>query len=384
MTGSVQNHTAVGRRAWVAAIGVIATVALLGPGAGAAWAAVAMGIHAERGGDDFLSEAELLRMRQGGATEIRVPFEWELVQKDPDGPLDFGKFDKLVRWASEGTLPRIRILPILIGSPPFVEQSAANGEPPVTEADLERWRVFVTSAVARYGRAGTFWTETSGVQFNPITDWQVWNEPNLRMFWTDGSPSAKEYAAFLDFTNRTIKSAEPTARTVLAGMPEREDAPKSMAAFLTKLYKVKGFRRDFDVLAIHPYVPLDDRRGLENAVTLIRGVARRNGDRKKPIYLTEVGAASAGPTSPFTTNEKGQRKALLRIFGGIQEFGRDLGVKKAYWYSWRDSDDVPPAFPQNNRWQTYAGLFRKHGAPKSAWGAFAKLAGGDPGADSLP
>jgi hypothetical protein len=373
---------ALGRRSRLLLAALVVVVSLVLPGS--ASAALSIGIHGEREGADFLSEAEVLRMRQGGARELRITFDWEVAQKDAAGPVDLDKFDKLMKWASQGDLPRLRVLPILIGSPNFVERSDASGQPPVTDADLELWRQFVDRLVSRFGPAGSFWTDTSGVQFNPITDWQVWNEPNLRMFWTDADPDAEEYAAFLDFTGKAIRSVHPGARIVLAGMPQREDAPKAMADFLEQLYEVKGFKRDFDVVAVHPFVPLKEKGGLEEAVLAIREILIDNGDARKIMYLTELGAASAGPATPFTTTERGQRKALKRLFAEVGKIAKKNKIRKAYWHKWRDSDKVPPDKPENNRWQTYTGLFRKDGSPKSAWSAFAALTGGDPGSGSLP
>ena len=219
------------------------------------------------------------------------------------------------------------MLPIIFGSPDFVERADASGEPPVTRDDLELWRQYVDRLVSRYGPAGSFWTETSDVQFNPITDWQVWNEPNLRMFWTDEAPNAKEYAEFLDFTRRAVRSVDAGARIVLAGMPQRADAPKAMADFLEKLYEVKGFARDFDAVAVHPFVPVDAtgcarrRRWRRSARSL-----KDNGDAAKIMYLTEVGAASAGPSTPFTTDYEGSAQgpdAAVRRGPGDREQEQD-------------------------------------------------------------
>lgn len=380
MSRLAQSLAAALRRPLLVLVPALVVLAL----PGTASAALSIGIHGEREGDDFLSEAEVLRMRQGGARDLRITFDWEVAQKNAVDPVDFEKFDKLMKWASQGDLPRLRVLPILIGSPGFIERSDANGEPPVTDADLELWRQYVERLVARFGPSGSFWAETSGVQFNPITDWQVWNEPNLSMFWTDGDPNPKEYAAFLDFTGKAIRSVDPGARIVLAGMPQREDAPKAMADFLEKLYGVKGFRRDFDVLAVHPFVPVTEKGALEEAVLTVREVAADNRDEQKIIYLTELGAASAGPATPFTTTEKGQRKAVKRLFTEVEGIAKKNRIRKAYWHKWRDSDNVPPDRPENNRWQTYTGLFRKDGGQKSAWNAFAALAGGDSGTAALP
>ena len=96
----------------------------------AATAKIQFGVQAERNGAQTLSQAEVLRMRQGGVKLIRTPLEWELVQgSGPNQAYDFTNFDKLVKWATQGSLPKVKILPILIGSPAWVpphQQRAAR------------------------------------------------------------------------------------------------------------------------------------------------------------------------------------------------------------------------------------------------------------------
>jgi polysaccharide biosynthesis protein PslG len=354
----------------------VASLAFGAPVAQASHNRLEVGLHVERNGDRTASREEILRMRTGGADVIRTTFDWELVARQPDSDFDWSNFDDILTWASEGEQPKLGLLPILIGSPPWVEQTSRSTHPPVTDADLERWRRFVAAAAERYGRDGTFWADHPELQYNPIVDWQVWNEPNLSVYWTGGRQDPKAYTRFLKLTGDAIKSVDPQAKIVLAGMPERDDASKSMDEFLPDLYDVRGFRRAFDVIAIHPFVPVRNRDELTRAVKRIHRIAKSNGDRRKPIYLTEVGASTRGPKTSFTTSESGQRKALVRFFAEARGAARKYRVRSVFWHKWRDTDDHPPQIPENHRWQTYTGLFTLGGRAKSAWGAFADIAGG--------
>ncbi len=331
---------------------------------------IEFGIQGERQSSTTLSRDEVLRMREGGAKVVRTPLEWELVQHDSaDAPYDFSNFDRLIEWSTEGSLPRIEILPILTGTPGWVTSAGSNNEPPTSKDDLDEWQQFVTAVVERYGANG------------PIEAFQVWNEPNLRIFWTDGKPNAREYAKFLELTDEAIRRGDPDAETILAGMPERADAPNPMREFLRKLYNVDGISRHYDAVAVHPFS--SNAQEALDGIETIRELMKKNGDKRTPLWVTEVGYASAGPKSPFTKSATGQAKALTETLKAISKKARDLRVTKAIWYSWRDSDTFPATSRSNNRWQSYTGLFTFAGQPKPSWEAFARLAGGSAGSGQI-
>ncbi len=342
---------------------------LLLPSAGQA-RTVDFGVQAERQGSETLSREEVMRMRRGGVKLLRTPLEWEIVQSSgPDQPYDTSNFDQLVEWSQEGDLPKLEILPILIGTPAWVEGAETNNEPPTTALDLERWQAFVTAMVDRYGANG------------PIDAWQVWNEPNLSAFWTDRDPDVREYAAFLQLTDRAIRDGETRAKTVLAGMPQRPGAPKPQTEFLRPLYRIKGVRKAFDIVATHPYATSKDQA--VDSVKAIRGLMNRFNDRRTPIWITESGFASAGPRHPFRRPGHKQGTELRRVFTAFQRNASKLDIEKVVWFSWRDSDTDPPTLPQNNVWQTYTGLFSFDGDPKAAWKQFTRLAGGEAGSGRI-
>lgn len=344
-----------------------ASVLLIGPSAGQAQK-FDYGVHAERLGSQTLTEDEVTRMREGGVDIVRVTLEWEAVQSSgPDQPYDWTNFDKIVEWSVQGSeLPDVEILPVLIGTPYWVEGTVTNNNPPIkTQADLELWGDFVTAAVDRYGANG------------PIRAWQVWNEPNLKNFW-DGSSSPTEYADFLDFTDKAIRRGDPTADTILAAMPQRPNAPKPQVEFLEPLYDIKGIERDFDAVATHTFA--DKRNQILDSVEAVRNVMNDAGDKRTPLWVTEIGYASAGPSHPFRRSEAGQATILGQLYGDLSgKVGRKLGVEMAVWFAWRDADTDPPVAASNDRWQTYTGLFTNGGVPKPAWMRFTEVAGGDPG-----
>ena len=117
----------------------------------------------------------------------------------------------------------IRLVPYLWGSPAWV--AATPPRPPLDSAsDEQAWQDFLQAAVARYGPGGSYWAHDYEQQYGadakplPIQSWQIWNEPNLEKYFAP-KPSAQEYARLLEISHDAIKSQDPQARIVLAGMP---------------------------------------------------------------------------------------------------------------------------------------------------------------------
>ena len=71
----------------------------------------------------------------------------------------------------------------------------------------------------RYGPNGTLWAERPDVPKLPIRSWQIWNEPNLRLYWC-GKPNAKQYVAMLRTVGTAIKQVDRGAHIVTAGLPD--------------------------------------------------------------------------------------------------------------------------------------------------------------------
>ena len=75
--------------------------------------------------------------------------------------------------------------------------------------------------------------------------WQIWNEPNTSTWPIQ--PFAKTYVALVRAARTAISRVDPGAKVVLAGMPNYSWHD------LETIYRVRGARRLFDVVAIHPY-----------------------------------------------------------------------------------------------------------------------------------
>jgi hypothetical protein len=224
----------------------------------------------------------------------------------------------------------------------------------------------LSTLVARYGPSGSFWAENPALPRRPIRAWQLWNEPNLRTSWSDRDWPAP-YVALLRAGRAAIRDADPGARIVLAGLANY--SWRSLAA----IYRVRGSRRLFDQVAIHPYTR--EVTGLTTILRRVRRVMASNGDRRKRILVTEFGWPSAkGKAKGFgiETTERGQARKATAALTLLARERKRLRLSGVFWHNWigtdRGSDSIWP----------YSGLrhFESAGAiaSKPALSAFRRTA----------
>jgi hypothetical protein len=329
----------------------------------------------------IVSEEDARYMRAARIGSIRLPIGWDSVQPSRNGPYDWSGPDREVAMAANQGL---RVLPFLAGVPGWAGRRTTKL--PIDSARVRRgWTAFVRAVVKRYGPGGEFWAQHppgvdrgDGIVLRrrmPMRTWQVWNEANFFYFAFPVSPS--RYARLVKLSSRAIKSVDPRAQVVLAGLfgePD-EGGRRGMDAdrFLARLYRVPGIERFFDGVALHPYAfhVGDLRRMIER----VRAVVLRNHDPRAGLYVTEMGWGSQNDPDvvAFEQGIRGQVRELRGAYRYMLRNRRRLNLRAAYWFTWKDSryycsfcDSV--------------GFFREADSyrPKPAWHAFVQITGGRP------
>jgi Ca2+-binding RTX toxin-like protein len=280
-----------------------------------------------------LDDRDLQGMAAAHIHTDRFLLNWGWVQRSP-GSFTWGPADRFIgALASHG----IRAVPTLWGNPDWVSGSSAT--PPIGGLQGQQaWRSLLKAVVGRYGPGGSYWGASyhqiygAAATALPIRSWQIWNEPNLRKYFVPG-PSPAKYARLLQISHDAIKSTDPQARIVLAGMPGTGDI--TAWDFLKGLYSVAGIKADFDAVALHPYAhDLDRQRA---TIEKVRTVMRNRGDRATPLWLTELAWGSAPPDS-FGINKglTGQEEMLRGSFELILSHRKAWNLQRLFWYRWRD------------------------------------------------
>jgi hypothetical protein len=294
-------------------------------------------------------------LMQGVVGTLREPVYWSECEPER-GAYDFSKLDAVIGGAAAHG---IRVLPFVYGTPAWLASDPAR--PPLGSAEARAaWSSFLRRLVGRYGPGGEFWDGRTAL---PIRRWQIWNEPNFRLFWAP-HPVPRQYAELLRLAAGAIRGADPGAKIVLGGV-----APVGGGllpwVYLRRLYRVPGVERDFDFVALHPY---SIRVGNTIAqVRLAREAMKAAGDSATPILVTELGVASSGTIpSAFVRGEAGQAEYLRDAFAALLAKRRAWHIAGVDWFTWRDElePNVHCGFCQG------AGLFDLANHPKPAWYAF--------------
>jgi hypothetical protein len=307
---------------------------------------------------------EIARMGAGNVGVLRINLVWAAVQPNSPSEFDWRHYDTIVGAAARNG---IRVLPTIYGSPSW---AADRQNHPPSGAHRGDFRTFVQTAAERYGANGTFWLFHPNIPRLPVINWQLWNEVNSPSFWYR-KPNPKQYVKLLRAFNAGIKSADPSAKILLAGLfpTPRVKHGVFLDRYLSAIYRMKA-KRLFDGVAIHPYstTPRDALRRVRE----LRRLMGRFKDKRTPIWMTEVGWASGGKRTPLTVSPKKQAKYLRQTFGLLGKNRRKLHIAGVVWYSWRD---VPGGI-----WFNHTGLFTTGLDPKPSWFAFVHVTGGSPDA----
>jgi polysaccharide biosynthesis protein PslG len=182
----------------------------------------------------------LALMARAGIGWVRMDFLWADLEPKL-GQFDFARYDDIVGLIRD---QGIRILGILQYNPLW------RGVPWNSAPDPEAYLRFAQYTVSHFR--------------DRVRYWEIWNEPDVKVFWTpqDG------LAAFCHLLRRVtpaLKEVDPTCRVLPGGLSS--EIPK----WLRVLYEKAG-RESFDVVNLHPFRTPLDRSALKALDQLHRDV----------------------------------------------------------------------------------------------------------------
>lgn len=183
-----------------------------------------------------VAERNVAQVRQMGFGWIKQTFAWRDVETLVKGRYDWYRPDLIVQTVEQAGLKLL----VRLDRQPFWSQSSPdapvdNGPP----ARAQDFGDFCGALAARYkGR---------------IAAYQVWNEPNLAREWGGQPPDPVAYTELLSACYQAIKSADPQAIVISAGLaPTGDQPPGAMpdADYLRAMYAA-GAADYFDVLGLN-------------------------------------------------------------------------------------------------------------------------------------
>lgn len=295
---------------------------------------------------------ELDAVAKTGASWLRVLVDWSSIEST-QGQYNWGYLDNVVNAAKSRGL---KVLGIIAYTPVWARPQALGSLlwtiPP---ANAQEFADFSAQVARRYG--------------DRISDWEIWNEPNLPIFFGLVMDNvAARYTEILKATYPAIKSVQPGATVLAAGLSPSPGTAKP-PQFLQQMYDA-GAGGFFDAAAAHPYVPTDGINGSGadswagngwDDVPAMHDVMAANGDGGKKIWLTELGGTTdvAGGIS-----QQEQAKQIVDVLAAAAATGY---CGPAFIYSIRDVDTTTTD-PQNH----YGSLLTSDWQPKYAAGVLAR------------
>jgi len=318
-------------------------------------------------------DSQLPTIAGTGVGTLRQNFNWEFLEHgQPAGELNWTFLDRFIGTCAQRG---ITVLPVLFNPPAHLTTRPAGGGergayPP---SDLGALGQFGAKLAQRYGTTGRFWLEHPEVPRLPIRAWQIWNEPNLPVYWKP-APDPGAYTAMLRLASTAIKAVDPGAEIVTAGLPESNiKGAVSLPSFLRGMYAA-GANGAFDTLALNAYAPTG--RAVVTKVGRYRRMLNSLGDADAGIRVTEFGWADRGPEPKkgrYTAGARRQATYLSQAIDGLWRKRSAWGVRGLVYYAWRDQ---PVYAGGKDFWGLHTGLHYRDGRPKPALKAFRRAASG--------
>jgi hypothetical protein len=294
----------------------------------------------------------LAAMSSIGLRWIRVDCDWSWIQAGGPTSFDWSATDQTVS-AAEAVGMNVDL--IIDNSPSW---AAVGGFAPHSFAQPSSVTAFSTFAgqvAAHYAPMG-------------VRTYEIWNEPNIHQFW-EPAPNPSVYTSMLKGSYAAINAAEPDSTVISGGLsPASTDGVDiSPIDFLSSMYS-DGAAGSFDALGFHAYSypalpdtfePWSGWSQMDQTSPSIRSVMTANGDGGKQVWITEIGAPSAGPDGVGATAQADE------ITQAVQAAKTTPWIGALFVYTYQDSATNPD----------YFGLINADGSPKPAWSALAGALG---------
>lgn len=280
-----------------------------------------------------------VRVRQLDAIEragigfVRSDAPWELAEPFPPAngrhSYNWVALDSIEQLFAER---RLRWLPIIGYSAAW-----ASISPPTTLAPPARvadYAAYAGAFAARYGPGGAFWREHPSLPQVPITQAEIWNEPNTAGFWPP-APNATAYAHLYAMASDAIHAANSGVTPVVGGLAQTGNTDAFLGAMLAAAPQLRGA---ITAVALHPYAPAAG--GAQAEIVALRHALNSDGLARAAILVTEMGWPIKGGNEGFVVSEAERARDLSESLTLAARSG--CGVTAFAVYSWT-TPELDPA-----------------------------------------
>lgn len=187
------------------------------------------------------ADRDLGLMKDAGLTWVKQQFAWRDIEGAAKGKFDWDNADQAVYFSNA---KGIDILARVDNAPDWAAPGCFDAAKKTMgpAKNVQDWLDFLIAFVTRYkGR---------------IRAYEIWNEPNLSREWCSQPPNPAAYVALLKASYSTIKSIDPNAMIVSAGLtPTTQSNAEAMpdTTFVEQMYTAMKNNSTgyFDALGVH-------------------------------------------------------------------------------------------------------------------------------------
>jgi polysaccharide biosynthesis protein PslG len=289
-----------------------------------------------------------------GLDTVRTDVRWSAAEPaEPHGPgasghhYDWSLFDSMVGALAQHHL---RWLPTLGYPPPWAQVDPTDIGSVMAPGRERDFLTFARTLARRYGRGGSFWSSHASTPYVPVTEYELWNEPNVIYYWNPQTTAPEDYADLFMNSSTAIKAVDPAAKILVGGLAlVNPPLAADDIDFVHRMYAHRPeLRSEIEIFGLHPYqetVYWTFRRfaGFRQALDLTVG-------RRMPIAVTELGYT----TTKVSDAERGSE--LSELTEKIPRSGCD--IYDFMPYSWL-SPEQNPSDPEE-----WFGIWNADGTPK--------------------
>jgi hypothetical protein len=259
--------------------------------------------QAAQAGKVEYAETQAAQIARTGVGFVRSAFDWALVEPEaPVGGRHAYDLSGLDPWVAALARNRMRWLPTVKGGPVpdwagirGLGDECGTNSPPARTAD---YAALMDALARRYGRDGSFWDDHPDLPYEPVTDYEAWNEPNFARLWCP-EPDPPAYARLYLAAREAVHAVDPKAVVLLGGLaafPVDEAGPPAKMTpdtFLSQAVEAVPRLRDrVDAVAVHPYGANPD--AVLAALGRFRSALDANGLAGQKMLADEIGWHTQG------------------------------------------------------------------------------------------
>ena len=275
------------------------------------------------GGVSLPFDSNIARLlQQCNISDIRVFVGWDKVKSPKNLSFVFNRMDQVVQACEEFNL---KVIPVLAYSPPFALSSKQRRNGVKGPPDNNLWRQFVSKFSIRYATS--------------ISEYEIWNEPNVKIFW---GGTIAQYLELVKIAKTEIEKHRKDATIISGGL---SGVSSRWAASLM------SDTANIDIFAVHPYRFVKSfleranpniqslgygRNSFIDDLTGLNSIAHKNGFTGD-LYITEIGFNTLQkPNLPKLFSPAVDYDTQASLIARSAILSKSQGVKK--YFNWQFAD----------------------------------------------